>query len=430
MLNHFDSIATVVNNEEKTCLKCLYTTAHPLGLVIDDSGICSGCRVHEEKDMLDWNERWDELERFIKPYKSHSGNYDCIVPVSGGQDSYYIMHLVKKLKLNPLLVTYNKYYNTPLGIRNLANLRVRHNCDLLTQNVNPCAVRNITRTTLRRLGSVYWHCIAGQTAFPVQTAIRYKIPLIIWGAQQGLEQVGMYSHLNNVQMTRRYRKEHDLMGYEADDLISTFDSLKEEDIWQYRYPDDSLIHDIGVTGIYLGNYVRWDPKAQHELMIKHYNYQTAAFSRTFDCYDYVDCFNYMGIHDLLKYYKCGFSKVTDHACREIRHNRITRAEGNLYVNRYENNMGNYTKLFADWIGIPLSSLNYLLNNHRNPRFWQEESPEQWVLRRSSTMIESETLDSFHGFIASSALDERKKPGYIVMGKGYPYEVDHEHDAPL
>ena len=36
-------------------------------------------------------------------------------------------------------------------------------------------------------------------------------------------------------MTRRYRKDHDLMGYEADDLLSVFDSLTEADIWQYRY---------------------------------------------------------------------------------------------------------------------------------------------------------------------------------------------------
>ena len=59
-------------------------------------------------------------------------------------------------------------------------------------------------------------------------------------------------------MTRRYRKDHDLMGYEADDLLSVFDSLTEADIWQYRYPDEASLDQLG-RGIYLGNYVRWDP---------------------------------------------------------------------------------------------------------------------------------------------------------------------------
>jgi N-acetyl sugar amidotransferase len=297
------------------CVRCLYPIFHPLGLILDESGVCSGCLIHEEKDRLDWPERWRKLEQLVSPYRVNSGKtYDCIVPVTGANDCYYIVDTVKnRLGLNPLLVTYNKYFNTPLGIRNLANLRIKFNCDILIQNVNPQTVKRVTRTTLRQMGSMYWPCIAGQTVFPVQTAVRYKIPLIIWGAHQGMEQVGMYSHEHEVEMTRRYRKDHDLMGYEADDLLSIFDTLGEDDIWQYRYPDDADLNAVGVRGIYLGNYVRWDPKAQHEEMIKRYDYRGASFSRTFDAYDHVDCYNFMDIHDHIKYLKCGYSKVTDHA---------------------------------------------------------------------------------------------------------------------
>ena len=111
----------------KQCRRCLYTNDHPLGLTIDEEGICSGCRIHEEKDRLDWNERWNILKKITSNYVSKSGNnYDCIVPITGSQDSYFIVHLVKnKLKLNPLLVTYNKYFNTQLGINNLSNLKIK-----------------------------------------------------------------------------------------------------------------------------------------------------------------------------------------------------------------------------------------------------------------------------------------------------------------
>ena len=177
----------------QTCKRCLYNTNHPLGLVLDAEGICSGCRVHEEKDRLDWDERWQRLEELVKPYRSRdSRNYDCIVPVSGAGDSFFIVHVVKeRLGLKPLLVTYNRYYNTPLGIRNLAQLRRRFDCDILIQSVNPLSVKKIIRTTLRELSSFHWPVLAGQSVF-LQTAVSHKVPLIIWGAHRGLEQVGMF----------------------------------------------------------------------------------------------------------------------------------------------------------------------------------------------------------------------------------------------
>lgn len=409
------------------CKRCLYSTDHPLGLILDCEGICSGCRVHEEKDTLDWQERWDMLEKLVEHYRSgDDSNYDCIVPVSGAQDSYYIVHTVKeRLGLNPLLVTYNKYFNTPLGISNLVNLRIRFNCDILYQNVNPVSVRNITRSTLRQFGSIYWPILAGQTVFPVQTAVRYKIPLIIWGAHQGLEQVGMFSHEHEVEMTRRYRKDHDLMGYEADDLLSVFDTLKEQDIWQYRYPDDHDLNTVGVRGIYLGNYVRWDPKAQHEEMVQKYQYRTAAFARTFDCYDYVDCFNYMNLHDQLKLYKQGYSKVTDHACREIRHGRISREQGLALVRQYEQVQIKYMPQFLEWLGVTERSLQFVMDRHRNRSYWNQ--PEfgmwkfnGWSARQGSSGSADEVRAPFvEKFKANSRLEYDREAQYITFGKGYP-----------
>ena len=335
------------------------------------------------------------------------------------------MHLVKeRLKLNPLLVTYNKYFNSPLGIRNLANLRISFNCDILIQNVNPVSVRRITRTTLRAFGSIYWHCLAGQTVYPVQVAVRCQVPLIVWGAHQGLEQVGMFSHEHNVQMTRRYRKDHDLMTYEADDLLSVFDTLGEKDVWQYRYPDDTDLRRTGVLGLYLGNYVRWDPKAQHEEMIGRYGYRTHAFSRTFDCYDHVDCFNYMNIHDQLKLYKHGYSKVTDHACREIRYGRLTREQGATLVRRFQHGRAEYTSLFCDWLGVTRRGLQHLMDLHRNRLLWQETSAGSWVLKSDDDAIDAgdgqgTRVGDSCTFAATAGTDDFERQGYTVIGKGYP-----------
>jgi N-acetyl sugar amidotransferase len=402
------------------CRRCLYTTTHPLGLALDHEGICSGCRIHEEKDALDWPQRWERLQTLVAPYRVASGRtYDCIVPVTGAQDTYYILHIVKeKLGLNPLLVHYNKYYNTPLGIRNLANLRIRFNCDLLIQNVNPVAVKNITRTTLRQFGSLYWHVLAGQTVFPVQTAVRYGIPLIIWGAHQGLEQVGMFSHEHEVEMSRRYRKDHDLMGHEADDLLSIFDTLTEDDIFQYRYPCDADLAHHGVRGIYLGNYVRWDPMAQHQTMVASHGYIGAGFGRTFDTYDHVDCWNYMGLHDQLKTFKNGYGKATDHACREIRHGRLTREQAQALVSHHEDQASSHAELFCEWLGVDASGLRFIMDQHRHPRYWAEQAPGKWVPRTQAT-APATTLPTISGFEAQSHLAHGQTPRYITVGKGYP-----------
>ncbi len=417
-------------NEQPTrlhCARCLYTSDHPLGLTLDAEGICSGCRIHQEKDRLDWSARWDQLEKLVAPYRSKGGEaYDCIVPVSGAADSYWIVHQVKqRLKMNPLLVSYNKYYNTALGIRNLANLRIQMDCDFLQQNVNPKSVKKITRTTLRELGSLYWHCLAGQTVFPVQTAVRYRVPLIIWGAHQGLEQVGMFSHEHEVEMSRRYRKDHDLMGLEADDLLGTFDTLKEEDIWQYRYPDDAALNAVGVRGIYLGNYLRWDPKAQHEQMMAQYGYGTARYARSFEAYDHVDCWNHMDLHDQLKLHKHGYGKVTDHASREIRHGRLTREQGLALVRQHELQPVQHQQLFCDWLGLDPSGLQFMMDRARSPLHWDSAAPGHYRFKGPSTDLPASpqwTSGDFGpgaNFIANDVFTHEGLQGYVTVGKGYP-----------
>ncbi len=406
----------------KICKRCFYSSNHPLGITFDEEGICSGCRIHEEKDSLDWNKRWDKLEKILLPYRNKS-KYDCIVPVSGSQDSFYVMHIVKeKLKLNPLAISYNKYFNTPLGIKNLSNLRSKFNIDLIQQNVNPIIVKKIIKSSLRTIGSIYWPILAGQTAFPVQCAARFKIPLIIWGAHQGVEQVGMFSYQHEVEMTRRYRKDHDLMGHEADNIPSIFDTLTKEDLWQYQYPDDKNINIHSIRGIYLSNYVRWDPKTQHEEMIEKYGYLSSKFKRTFDCYDHVDCFNYMNLHDQIKLFKHGYSKVTDHATRELRFGRISRDSGLKLIKKFELEEPEYLDLFCNWIGISERSLKFIINQHRNAKYWKKIDPTQWEFNGVSKYINpkgKEAGPNKINFKSNSSLEYDQNKRYVTIGKGFP-----------
>ena len=213
-------------------------------------------------------------------------------------------------------------------------------------------------------------------------AVKLKVPLIVWGVHQGCDQVGMFSHSDEVEMTRKYRKEHDLMGLEAEDLAEKSGALTLNDVEPYIYPHDKEIAAVGVRGIYLGNYIRWDTKAQHEEMIRLYGYETSIQQRTFDTYNDVDCFHYSGLHDYIKFLKYGYGKVTDHASREIRLKRLTREEGIDLVQKYQNKRPKDIRNFLNWIGMSEEAFWFYIDQYRDPRIWEQNRDGDWRLKDS------------------------------------------------
>ena len=252
--------------------------------------------------------------------------------------------------------------------------------DHIQLNINPNKIKKITKYTLKKFGSIYWHIQAGKTVFPVQMAVKLHIPLIIWGAHQGIDQVGMFSHHEEIEMTRKYRKEHDLLGYEAEDLILKNHNLNEDDLSSYFYPDDIKISKNGIRGIYLNNYIRWDTKKQHEKMIRNYNYKTLKQLRTFDNYNDVHCKHYSGLHDYIKYLKLGYGCTTDHATREIRLKRITRNQGINLVNKYSNSFPIDLKNFSYWIKMNSKQIIEIIEKFRNKEIWKKNKNGKWELK--------------------------------------------------
>lgn len=415
------------------CKRCLYPENHPLGITFDQEGVCSGCRVHEEKYTLDWAARFQRLRKLVEGYKRTAyPGYDCIVPVSGARDSYFIVHTVKKvLGMNPLLVGYNAHYNTHMGIRNLAYLRTIFDCDYNEMIVAPQTVQRISRETMRKMASFHWHVLAGQTVWPVQVAVRLKIPLIIWGAHQGVDQVGMYSHEDEVEMSRKYRCDHDLMGVEAEDLVGLTENLREDEVRPYIYPSNREVSKVGVRGIYLGNYIPWDSKRQHEDMIEAYGYETMRLQRTFDTYNDVGCQHYSGYHDLIKFQKWGYGKALDHACRELRWGRLTRREAAEIVMQYQDVFPKDKKALLNWIGLSESEEQACINRNRDRRIWDLSLAGEWELNdhicnhledhgHEDVALE-ESGQSSHFVCTPSRNEERDNQDYVLIDPGYCHD---------
>jgi len=367
----------------KFCSKCTYPSSHPLKLTFDNHNLCSGCLIHLEKDKIDWKVRFDKLKKIVKPYKSIKNYYNCIVPITGGRDSYFILDVVKhKLGLNPMLVNYNTHFNTEIGFRNLNYLRSIFGVPYINLTLDPNKIKKIVGFTLKEFGNIYWHCIAGQTVFPIQTAVKLNIPLIIWGAHQGIDQVGMYSHLDEVEMSRRHRKNHDLFNLEAEDILKK-STLSKNDLEPFFYPSDKSIVNLEVRGIYLNNYIRWDSKAQNEMMIKKFGYETCNLNRTFDSYQDVDSLYYSSIHDYFKYIKNGYSLVSDHANREIRLARLSRKDALHLIKFYKDRSVSNERAFIKWLDIDKKKLNYFYEKFRNTDIWYKNN-NKWLLKKDLT----------------------------------------------
>lgn len=365
----------------KYCKRCLYPENHPLNITFDERGICSGCLVHEEKYEIDWRKKHDELEKLLAQYRERPGtSYDCIIPVSGTGDDFFVVDTIKnRFGMNPLLVTYNTHFNTKVGVRNLARLITELDCDHMMSTVGPDTVKEITRITLKKIGDMYWHVLAGSQTFPVQVATKLDIPLIIWGVNGWLDQVGMFSHLDQVEMTKKVRKEHALRCLDAEGLVGESEKITKKDLQAYTYPSDEQLEKSRVRGLYLGNYVFWDSQQQVESMIDKFGYETAEQERTYNTYESIYCHNNASVHDYVKYLKHGYGKVTDHASRDIRLKRKTREQGADLVTYYQDKKPAALAKFLEWVGMTEKEFMSCIEPFRDPRIWQKTSSGDWQL---------------------------------------------------
>ena len=215
------------------------------------------------------------------------------------------------------------------------------------------------------------------------------------------------------------------MGFEAEDLANEFDNVTEADVRSYAYPDNREIERVGVRGIYLNNFIRWDSRAQHEEMIRLYGYEAAPQTRTFDAYDDVDCWNYSDVHDYIKMIKHGYGKVTDHACREIRLGRLSRLQGATLVAEYSGRPPRNLRLFLEWLGITESSFRYIIDQHRNPAIWKRDAHWNWVRINeeggggTTTLGERVALQHRPFEVTPRGRSSDSDTDYVLIGKGTP-----------
>ncbi|NNE83126.1 MAG: N-acetyl sugar amidotransferase [Alphaproteobacteria bacterium] len=409
------------------CKRCVYPENSKPGIIFDDEGICSGCRSFERKTISIDNADWDSRERKFKEIlfdhrdtqRRKQNPYDCIIPVSGGKDSTWQVYVIReKYKLNPLLVTYNHTFNTPLGIRNLTNLVSRLDCNLIRYTTAPGSAKRIAKYMLKTVGDVTWHYHAGIMTFPITAAIQYDVPLILWGEEGFSELVGMHNLDDYVEFTKKKRQEHSMRGFEPEDLLQRENcELTRYDLAPFFYPTDQQLENVGVRGIYMANYIRWDGRKQAEFVIDNFGFETGRDrERTFNTYAKLEDIHANGLHDWLKYLKFGYGRATDDASNEIRHGRMSRNDGIEMVKKYDHVRPSDVDVFLDAVDMTEPELMAMIESMRDPQIWRKDKFGEW-----------KTIDNVANHINDDGVDHARIP--LIENERKPFRTTPENISP-
>jgi len=319
----------------KFCTICLYPDTKP-GLHFDENGVCFACKWHELKNTIDWNSRKKELEKILDKFKNKDGNsYDCIIPISGGKDSHYLAYvIIKEFGLKPLLVNFHPLDQTAIGRENLENLKSL-GADCIEFTPNPLVYKKLAKFGLVELGDYQWPEHLGIFTIPYKIAAQYKIPLLIWAETPneygvGDNYDGMY--INDRKFQEKFQGFF-LDKIKPEDMVKY--NFEKRDLLPYFFPSQKETDDIGITGIFLGSYLKWDIFKQMDI-VKSVGFKEDKITKegTYDSWENLDV-KYTVFHDYFKFLKFGFGRTTDHVSIEIRYGRMTRDEGLKRIKEFE-----------------------------------------------------------------------------------------------
>jgi N-acetyl sugar amidotransferase len=372
------------------CTRCVYPSLAATPLTFDEEGVCSGCRVAAQKKTIEWAARWNMMKELVDEYRSAS-SYDILIPVSGGKDSYFQTHVaVKELGLKALLVTYHGNNYLPEGEYNLQRMREVFDVDHVIVRPSIDALVKMNRIGFKLQGDMNWHAHCGIFTVPIQVAVRYKVPLMLWGEHGFMDLGGMYSTSDFVEFTAKYRLEHALRGYDWDDFTDDGleklgrpelkEGLRPKDLAWAQYPSDDEIDEVGVRGIYLSNFAPWEANDHVKLVTEKYGWRPAQqpFERTYRTMSNLDDMHENGIHDYLKFIKLGYGRGSDHSCKDIRAGLMTRAQGIEMVRRYDHvKPRRDLERWLAYVGMTEPEFDAVCDRFRDPRVWRVVEG-QWV----------------------------------------------------
>lgn len=403
-------------SDVKFCKKCVISNQRPNSVVefihtkdaakktifFDENGVCDACRFAEIKNnKINWEEREKELVILCDRFRKNNGEYDCLVPGSGGKDSFYAAHVLKyKYGMHPLTVTWAPHIYTDWGWENFQSW-IHAGFDNYLCTPNGRVHRLLTRLALEKLFHPFQPFIFGQKSLAPKMAVLFNIPLVFYGENEA-------EYGNPVADTKSAKRDLSyfiavdqskiyLGGVPISDLKKHYD-INDNDLQCYLPVNFEQAGKIGMEVHYLGYYLKWHPQSAYYYSVKHGGFQASPERTpgTYSKYNSIDD-KIDDLHYYTTYIKFGIGRATSDAAQEIRSGDITREEGVALVKRFD---GEYPTRFEDelfrYLSVdekefpeaykmfehPVMDKEYfmkLADEFRSPHLWEKVNGE-WKLK--------------------------------------------------
>lgn len=303
------------------------------GIEFDYMGICKACQSSEQKIHINWIEREKLLRGILDGAKEKAGeNYDCIIPISGGKDSAFQLHVLTQVYgMKPLAVTHSHNWWSETGWYNLQNVLETFNVDHIIFTSNRSLINRMAKRSVEMIGDVSWHDHAGLGSVPMNIAVRFKIPLLIWG-ESIAENSGRATYYDPVHTWDREYHIKQSAQKGIDEMIDT--TLTKRDLYPFEVPSEEDMKAAGVWGIHLGDYVFWDDERQTEFLQDTYGWKETEMENTYKRYKSAEDIM-SGMHDFTCYLKRGFGRATTQASVDVRNGLLTRDEGFELIRKHD-----------------------------------------------------------------------------------------------
>ena len=404
--------------EVRFCARCVVSNQRPNSAIeyrhtgnsrketihFDDEGVCDACRAVEEKNAtVDWAQRERELRELCDRHRRNDGGYDCLVPGSGGKDSFFQAHVLKtKYGMHPLTVTWAPHLYTEWGWKNFQSW-INAGFDNYLMTPNGRVHRLLTRIAVENLFHPFQPFMIGQKALAPKMAVLHKLPLVFYGdneAEYGNPKADNQSAVRSWDYFTTTDKSKVYLGGESVANLKDHYGIGDNDLEPYMPADPAQLEEAEIEVHYLGYYLKWHPQGAYYYAQEHGGFQAApertpgTYSKYNSIDDKIDDFHYY-----TTCIKFGIGRATYDAAQEIRSGEITREEGVALVRRFD---GEFPERFAEeifrYLSIPekkypqasamfdqpvmtRESFDALTDEFRSPHLWRYENGA-WSLRHT------------------------------------------------
>lgn len=360
----------------KYCTTCLMPDTRPGIRFVN--GECIACIHYKKQKSINWKSRKNLLEKICKKYRGKNKNeYDCAIAVSGGKDSHYQVYYMKEImKMNPLLLSAGNIDSTKTGEENLDNLSETFSCDMLIHKPNRQLLKKISKITFEDFGSPTWYIDSLVYSFPIRTAIKMGIKLIVYGEDVNYTYGGFQ---DKEKASAKLQSKNNVVKPIENILLKKY-KISPKELFSATQPSISEIEKAKLEPIYLSYFLPWDTHHNY-LVAQKYGFKHLGHEHiregTLENYNSIDSLTYL-LNQFLKYPKFGHASATEMASRWIRAGIKTRNEMIPYVEKYDGDLDqSIVDGFCNFTGISRREFFKILDKWYNEKLFSKDRDHIW-----------------------------------------------------